>query len=171
MSWFIFLAVLNGICISLSRVLNGRLSLDRTAMLSSYWNHLIGFIFLSLLVLLVHGSSFSLPQNAPLSAYAGGVIGVLFVAINSFVLPRIGAMRTSLLVISGQMLVSVSLSLVLLFIKGQSLLSLLDMIWPIAGMILILFGVYLNQQRQANPYRKPDAELGCHALNKKKPAR
>ncbi|MGB7998444.1 MAG: DMT family transporter, partial [Photobacterium halotolerans] len=135
---------------------------------SSYWNHLIGFIFLSLLVLLVHGSSFSLPQNAPLSAYAGGVIGVLFVAINSFVLPRIGAMRTSLLVISGQMLVSVSLSLVLLFIKGQSLL---DMIWPIAGMILILFGVYLNQQRQANPYRKPDAELARHALNKKKPAR
>ncbi|MCG2837700.1 DMT family transporter [Photobacterium sp. WH77] len=168
MSWFIFLAVLNGICISLSRVLNGRLSLDRTAMLSSYWNHLIGFIFLSLLVLPVHGSSFSLPQNAPLSAYAGGVIGVLFVAINSFVLPRIGAMRTSLLVISGQMLVSVSLSLVLLFIKGQSLL---DMIWPIAGMILILFGVYLNQQRQVNPYRKPDVELGYHALNNKKPAR
>ncbi|WP_081669160.1 DMT family transporter [Photobacterium halotolerans] len=168
MSWFIFLAVLNGICISLSRVLNGRLSLDRTAMFSSYWNHLIGFIFLSLLVLLVHDSSSSLPQNAPLSAYAGGVIGVLFVAISSLVLPRIGAMRTSLLVISGQMLVGVSLSLVLLFLRGQSLS---DMIWPIAGMILILSGVYLNQQRQATPDRKPDTDMACRVLNKKKPAK
>lgn len=148
MALFIFLAVLNGICISLSRILNGRLGLDRTAITSSYWNHLIGFIFLSLLVLLVHDSSFSLPQNAPLSAYAGGVIGVLFVTINSLVLPKIGAMRTSLLVISGQMLVGVLLTLILLFLKGQTLLY---MIWPIAGMILILLGVYLNQQRQANP--------------------
>ncbi|NAW87075.1 DMT family transporter [Photobacterium halotolerans] len=153
MSWFIFLAVLNGICISLSRILNGRLSLSRTALLSSYWNHLIGFIFLSLLVLLVHGNSFALPQNVPFSAYAGGAIGVLFVAINSLVLPKIGAMRTSLLVISGQMLVGVLLSLVVLFLKGQTLL---DMIWPIAGMILILSGVSLNQQRQANSGRSPN---------------
>ncbi|KKD00272.1 DMT family transporter [Photobacterium halotolerans] len=167
MSWFIFLAVLNGVCISLSRILNGRLSLSRTAMISSYCNHLIGFIFLSLLVLVVHGGSFSLRQNAPLSAYAGGVIGVLFVAVNSLVLPKIGAMRTSLLVISGQMLVGVLLSLILLLLKGQTLLA---MIWPIAGMILILLGVSLNQQRQVTSDRKPDAELRRHVPNKKKPA-
>ncbi|MEI8592597.1 DMT family transporter [Photobacterium sp. Hal280] len=111
---------------------------------------------------------FHFATKYPIKCVRRGVIGVLFVAINSLVLPKIGAMRTSLLVISGQMLVGVLLSLVLLFLKGQSLL---DMIWPIAGMILILFGVSLNQQRQTTPDRKSDAELAYHVFNNKKPTR
>lgn len=34
-----------GLLIILSRQVNGRLSLSTTPMISSFWNHLVGFVF------------------------------------------------------------------------------------------------------------------------------
>lgn len=102
---YIFLALLNGVCISLCRVINGRLSKDRNAFVASYANHIGGFIFLTLILLtwqrqeLTHWTI-----HAPWYAYLGGAMGAIYVAINSFVVPRIGSTQATMFVMGGQML-------------------------------------------------------------------
>ncbi|UTH72618.1 DMT family transporter [Chromobacterium sp. IIBBL 290-4] len=96
------LAVINGLCIAGSRAINGQLGKKRGALAASFWNHLGGCLFLSM-ILLAGLASLRWPQHAPWQAWMGGMIGAGFVAINSLVLPRLGAMKTTLLVISGQL--------------------------------------------------------------------
>lgn len=109
MSFLILLALFNGVCISISRAVNGRLALDRGAFSASLCNHIVGFLFLSLLLAASGGFSLDQTGQAPWGAYLGGAIGALFVALNSYVLPRLGAMRAALLIISGQMLAGVAI--------------------------------------------------------------
>ena len=109
----LLLALLNGVCIGLARVLNGRLSISRGAFPASFVNHFIGFIFLSFILWLVFdGPSFD--ASIPTHAYLGGLIGALYVAVNSFVLHRVGATTSVLCVLSGQMLASLLIDLGLL---------------------------------------------------------
>lgn len=112
MYYFILLAFCNGIVIALARVVNARLGESKGPMSSSFWNHLVGFLLLLVTVPFVPGFSFDRPAGrAPAAAYFGGVIGVSFVALHSFVLPKLGAMRTILLVIGGQMITASALDL------------------------------------------------------------
>ena len=103
----ILLALLNGCCISFCRILNGRLGQDTSAFDASLWNHIVGFAFLSFIVYFTPSVPIETLINAPLTTYIGGVIGALFVAINSYVLSRIGATLTALFVIGGQLLAGV----------------------------------------------------------------
>ncbi len=138
---FILLALLNGLCIGASRAINGRLGSHIGAFPTSWWNHAVGFALLSALLLLTPGSTPALLEtlhSAPLLSYAGGVIGVLFVALNSHVLPRIGTTRTAVLVISGQMVTGV-----LLDFHGQWHTSTLA---QLAGVALIVAGIYLSRR-------------------------
>ena len=93
---------LNGFCIALSRIINGQLSISRGAFIASFINHLIGFIFLSALVFVLVLPLQALPQEPYL--YLGGLVGALYVAINSFVIVRLGSTSSIVLVVSGQML-------------------------------------------------------------------
>jgi transporter family-2 protein len=104
----IFWALLNGMVIGLSRALNGQLSVNAGAFRASLWNHLGGFLLLSLM-LIGTGWPHTITAPLPVTAYLGGCFGALFVAVNSFVFTRLGAMRASLLVIGGQMLFAVLL--------------------------------------------------------------
>lgn len=73
--------------------------------------------------------------GSPLS----GPIGVVFIASGSWLIPRIGAVNTALLVISGQMVSGVLLDL---FSENP------PNIWPSAlGILLILGGMMLTQRR------------------------
>lgn len=67
----------------------------------------MGFLFLTTLLIAIGGASSGDASSAPTFSYLGGIFGVLFVATNSYVLPRIGAVKTVLLVISGQMIAGV----------------------------------------------------------------
>ncbi|OSN04684.1 hypothetical protein AU512_16185 [Lonsdalea iberica] len=101
---YIVIALFNGVCISLSRSINGRLSMECNAFYASLWNHIVGFVFLTLIIV-VQGKGFSsFHFNAPFYAYLGGAMGALFVAINSYVLPRAGSTQAALMIISGQMI-------------------------------------------------------------------
>jgi len=51
-------------------------------------------------------------ENAPWQAWIGGPIGVLFIAAASWLVARIGAATTALLVIGGQMVTGVALDLI-----------------------------------------------------------
>lgn len=88
---YIINSLLNGVCISLSRSMNGRLSMERNAFYASLWNHIVGFIFLSLILFVQRDDMTSFHFNAPWYAYSGGAMGALFVAVNSYILPRLGS--------------------------------------------------------------------------------
>ncbi|WP_210527067.1 DMT family transporter [Rubellimicrobium arenae] len=104
----IAMAVLAGVLIGLSRQVNGRLSLSKGALGASFWNHLVGALALvaAVLALWVGAGGPLWPtalSDVPAFAWAGGALGVVFVASGSWLVSRIGAANTALLVIAGQM--------------------------------------------------------------------
>jgi transporter family-2 protein len=140
MTVFIILATFAGMLVALSRQINGRLSLSTSPMVSSFWNHIVGLIALTILGLIIGGLIPAGAQNAPWHAYIGGPIGVIFVASGSWLITRIGAVNTALLVIGGNMVSGVALDLM------QETPSAL---WASAlGVTLILLGVSLIQKRK-----------------------
>lgn len=133
-------ACLAGILVGLSRQLNGRLSLSTSPLLASMWNHLIGFVALTALGLVIGGLLPAGAANAPWHAYLGGPIGVVFVAAGSWVIARIGAMNTALLIIGGQMVSGVVLDL---------FRSAAPTLWASTlGVGLIIGGVMIAQRRR-----------------------
>lgn len=135
----VLFAVLGGALVGVSRSLNGRLSLATSALSASFWNHLVGFVFLSLIAVLFGGLMPGGWPEAPLTAWAGGTLGVLFVASGSWLVARIGVTTTAMLVIAGQMVSGVALDLALGRAEG---------LWVKAlGVALILGGMAMLRRR------------------------
>ncbi len=107
------LAVLAGLLVGLSRQINGRLALSTSALESSFWNHLVGLVFITCIALAIGGLFAGNPGDAPWWAYLGGPIGVVFIAAGSWLIPRIGAAHTAMLIIAGQMISGVLLDVIL----------------------------------------------------------
>ncbi|MEU6718443.1 DMT family transporter [Nonomuraea sp. NPDC046802] len=147
MVFFVVLALLNGVLIGTSRTVNGRLSTRKGAFRASVWNHVVGFAFLSVVLLVLR--TWPDVTDAPVAAYAGGVFGALFVAVNSHVFPRLGAMSASVLVISGQVLSAVVIDCV----QHRALPAPIRL----AGVVLVLLGLTLPRlsarlrQREIHP--------------------
>ncbi len=144
---YILLALLNGVLIALARNLNGRLSMSRGAFFSSWVNHLGGFLFLTLMVLFAQGLQAPF-TDIPWYAFLGGAIGALYVGLNSFVVPRLGVTLSTLLVIAGQLLVSVLIDVwfgkILLTFDGKTLQLIL-------GGVLLVIGFYASVQQAQKP--------------------
>lgn len=139
MTLAIVMALLAGTLVSLSRQLNGRLSLSTSPLIASFWNHVVGFAFLTAVGLLIGGLLPPGIGDIPWYVWIGGPIGVIFVASGSWLIARIGAVNTALLVIGGQMVSGVALDLFL----GSPVT-----LWAsAAGVTLILAGVALTQRR------------------------
>ena len=137
---WITLACLAGILVGVSRQVNGRLSLSTSPLVSSFWNHIVGFVLLTAIGLVAGGLIPAGAADAPWHAYVGGPLGVVFVASGSWLIARIGATNTALLVIGGQMVSGVVLDL---FRSAPPAL------WASAlGVALILAGMALTQRRK-----------------------
>lgn len=143
MGSYISLAVLNGLLIGLSRALNGRLGLAIGPLRASFWNHLVGFAFLAIVVIALGGWNYGTAFTAPKIAWLGGIFGALFVAANSFVLPRIGAMGTVVLVICGQMIAGASID----FLAGGIAPTWIQIL-GIASIMLGAFAARLSSTRR-----------------------
>jgi transporter family-2 protein len=141
---FIFLALLNGCCISFCRIINGRFAQGSSAFNASLWNHSIGFIFLSVIVYFTSLVAAPTIMDAPLSLWSGGIIGAFFVALNSYVLSRIGATLTATLVIAGQLLTGVTLDA---FNNGMELTQFF-------GILCILTSVLILKRGQSQGIKK-----------------
>ncbi|WP_439155005.1 DMT family transporter [Yoonia sp.] len=141
MMLFAALAVLAGVLVSLSRQINGRLALSTSALESSFWNHIVGFVFITLVALAIGGLFAGEPQAAPWFAWLGGPIGVVFIAAGSWLIPRIGAAQTAMLIIAGQMISGVVLD-VAMGAPGSPLAR-------IIGVALILAGMWIARSRKA----------------------
>lgn len=111
MTTAILLAVIAGTLVSVSRQINGRLALATSALTASFWNHVIGFALLLATGLVLGGLWPAGTDTAPWFAWIGGPVGVVFVAAGSWLIARIGAVNTALLVIGGQMVSGVALDL------------------------------------------------------------
>ena len=139
MTLFIAYAVVAGILVGLSRQLNGRLALSTSPLIASFFNHAVGFVFLTVLGLVLGNLLLPGASETPWWAYLGGPVGVVFVASGSWLIARIGAVNTALLVIGGQMVSGVVLDL----LRGAPLT-----LWASAlGVVLILGGMALTQKR------------------------
>lgn len=102
MTLLILLGLLNGVAVSLSRTLNGRLASARGAMTASLANHLLGFGLLGVLLIL-KGAPWERLAGLDPWLLLGGVLGALFVAISSWAIGRIGALACALLIVTGQL--------------------------------------------------------------------
>jgi transporter family-2 protein len=137
------MAVLAGALIGLSRQVNGRLALRKGALGASFWNHFVGFLALLLAGLAL--AFWATPPDlraladVPLWAWAGGTLGVLFVAAGSWLVARLGATLTALLVIAGQMVSGALLDTLRPGWDGAPLRAL--------GVAVILAGVLLASER------------------------
>jgi transporter family-2 protein len=140
----ILIALSNGLLIGTSRTVNGHLGRKEGPIRAALWNHGVGFGFLSLPILFIHGVGPGAGAGAPVFAWLGGVLGVGFVAINSHVVVRLGASRTASLVVGAQILTGVAISNVGAPIDRATLVRL-------AGSALIILGIWV-----ANSRRKPD---------------
>jgi len=139
MTLYILLALLNGFCIAISRILNGQLASYCGAFKASYVNHIIGFMFLSIvMVLLLEPPQLSSGSNT--LVYVGGFIGAFYVAINSLVMSHLGSTNTMVLVIGGQMCFGLFLD--------SSTNSPSELFIKVLGVISIVIGVYLKQAIQ-----------------------
>lgn len=129
-----------GLLVILSRQVNGRLSMSSTPLISSFWNHFVGFVFLTVVGLVLGGLIKANIAEMPWWIYTGGAIGVIFVASGSWLITRIGAVNSTLLVIAGQMVFGVIFDL----LRGAPVT-----IWAAAlGVALILAGMALTQRRR-----------------------
>ncbi|RLV59836.1 DMT family transporter [Parashewanella curva] len=132
----ILLGLLNGALIALARTLNGMLSVKKNAFVASTMNHFVGFALLSVLIFLFFGFPTELNLDADFSIYLGGAIGALYVAINSFVFHKVGAVKAVLLILSGQMITSI-------LIDGVDTSSKL-FLYQVTGLGMIIAGMYLS---------------------------
>ncbi len=132
---FAALAVLGGVLVSLSRQLNGRLSLSTSALHSSYWNHIVGLVFVTVVGLAVGSLFAGDPWAAPWWAYLGGPIGFVFIAASSWAITRIGAAQTALLIIAGQMISGVVVDIAL-GTAGNTTARIAGVALILAGMIV-----------------------------------
>jgi transporter family-2 protein len=139
MIFYSALAFINGIFIGTSRATNGQLSSKLTSLKASLCNHLVGFLFLSLVVLALQDWKINIHTISLLSCL-GGVCGALFVASSSYAFPRLGALNTAILVISGQMISAVLLD----WQQNHSTSIILRGL----GVIFVLLGVYLSRTAQ-----------------------
>ena len=133
----VMIALAGGAVVAMSRSINGRLTMDCGAFQASFWNHAVGFLLLTLYVLLFHRVGISMLGLTPAWAFTGGIIGALFVVISSYVFPRLGATRSGLLIIGGQMITGLMID----YLRGSAEFH----PGQPAGVALILFGIYLTR--------------------------
>ena len=139
MAGMIALAFGAGILVTLSRQINGRLALATSAFGSSFWNHAVGFAALLLWGLVAGGLWPEGLATAPWYAWAGGTLGVIFIAGGSWLIPRLGAVMTGVLLIAGQMLSGVAMDLAR-GVEGSTWLR-------AGGVVLILAGVWISRKK------------------------
>ncbi|MBS1300882.1 EamA-like transporter family protein [Loktanella sp. SALINAS62] len=126
-----------GVLVILSRQVNGRLSLNTSALESSFWNHIVGALVLTAAALVFGGLRDAQVTQVPWWAWLGGTGGVVFIAASSWLVTRIGAAQTALLIIAGQMVSGVVLD-VIMGAPGSPLAR-------IVGVALILTGMWVSR--------------------------
>ncbi len=140
--FFILLAITAGAAVSVQAVINGTLGTQlNNPMLATTISFGVGFV-VALGIFLFSGgfsqSNLNLESVSPI-LFTGGALGVLYVASVLFLVPKIGVGSTIILVITGQLLLSV-------LIDHFSLLGVTSRALDgprILGLLFVVAGAYL----------------------------
>ncbi|SEP81248.1 transporter family-2 protein [Loktanella sp. DSM 29012] len=143
----VLVAFAAGVLVILSRQINGRLSLNTSALESSFWNHIVGAVALTIAALIFGGLRDAQVTQVPWWAWLGGTGGVVFIAASSWLVTRIGAAQTALLIIAGQMVSGVVIDL----ITGAPGSPLARTI----GVALILAGMWVSRAPKVKAAQSP----------------
>lgn len=137
----VILAFGAGTLVGVSRLLNGRLATSTSALFASFCNHIVGFVLLTALGLAIGGLIGEGAFSGPWYLYFGGPVGVVFVALSAWVIGHIGATRSTMLIIAGQVVGGVVLDWA---VNGTA-------VSPVAlgGIVLIVAGVAVAQRQRA----------------------
>jgi transporter family-2 protein len=106
-----FLAIAAGISIVIQQALNANL---RSALYSAAWSgfvsYAVGLACMGLLALALRDPipAASLATRVPWWAWSGGLFGAIFIALSVFLVPQIGAAAFLALLVTGQMLGSIT---------------------------------------------------------------
>ncbi len=136
-------ALAGGVSLGINRSLLGTLGMSIGPAGASVVNHIGGAIFIFIVILCSSAGTtinLTLLKAAPIFAYCGGIIGALFVAIASWVIPRAGVMKATILLVSGQMLMGTVIDLILG--RVHSIPS------ALGGLSLIIAGVVFGEYRK-----------------------
>ncbi|CZE48735.1 DMT family transporter [Campylobacter geochelonis] len=139
---FIITAVVAGMMLPLQAVLNSALGASiKQPLFAAFASFLIGTITLFIALLIIKFDFYSIVQtkSAPPIVWLGGVIGAFYVWIVIVATPILGASLTFATLILGQMLISIMLDHYGVFGLPVVEISLSR----IAGVLLILFGIFL----------------------------
>ena len=150
---YIILAILAGVSIVLSRIINYVLAEKIGLFQGTFFNYLLGFIG-SLLLLLISGDTLKLFSLSSYQgtwwAYLGGLVGVGVIALSSFLSSKISALYLTLLLFVGQLFGGMLLDYV---VNGD--FSIQKMI----GGILVVVGLGYNLWIDAKSNRNAAEEI------------
>ncbi|HEY2010159.1 MAG TPA: DMT family transporter [Rhizomicrobium sp.] len=104
------LAVLAGASVSVQQVLNANLRMAlNSAAWSGFVSYFVGVACMAMLALVLREPIPSMALAGRISwwAYSGGLFGAIFIGLAIFLIPQLGAATFIVLLVTGQMLVSV----------------------------------------------------------------
>lgn len=139
LQWQFLLPLLSGIAIGWQQAANGRIrKLANSAIAATFINFTVGTIALATAKILTL-PAVGMPQSLPTSwwLYVGGLIGVTFIAVQSITVNRIGVLALGVALVSGQLIGSLVLDL-LLPAAGVAVTPL-----KIAGLAITLIGALM----------------------------
>lgn len=134
MVWLGLLALGNGILVVLTRLINARLGQFVSWSGASIWNHLVGFAVLAVFILVRPAGQLEGLMTVPVYLFLGGLIGAGYVALNNWILPKIGAAHGTILVIAGQ----IGIGTIIEVVRGQ----VTNLPLTLTGITLVLIGVW-----------------------------
>lgn len=134
----IFLAILAGVCIVVSRTINANLAGIIGIFQGTIFNYIVGLLF-SIVFLLFSSEITSIFHisliSVPWWAYLGGVIGVLVVVLSSYITPKISAFYLTLLIFIAQLFVGMIIDYLIFNLFSPS---------KIIGGLLVFAGLTYN---------------------------
>lgn len=141
---YILVAILSGVSIVVSRIINSRLGDEIGVFQSTFYNFLTGLIF-SIIILLFSnetiGISSEILSSTPIAAYLGGLIGVISIALSNYVAPKISAFYMALLIFIGQLFTGIIIDY---FTLGEISLG------KVIGGIIVCIGLAYNLNLDKN---------------------
>ena len=117
MTFYIIIAILSGVSIVLSRIINANLAERIGLFQSTFYNFLTGLMFSTIIFLFIK-ENYDLSSlsnfTIPFYAYLGGLIGVFSITLSNYTAPKISAFYMTLLIFIGQIVTGIIIDYLLL---------------------------------------------------------
>lgn len=135
---YILLAILSGVSVVISRIINSKLAEEIGTFQGTFFNYLTGLIA-STIFLLITKDYINIPPihelNLPIYSYLGGSIGILVVVLSNYTTPKVSSFSLTLLVFIGQL----SIGIIIDYFNSNTL-----SIGKLIGGLFILIGLTYN---------------------------